>query len=330
MMKHFFLAMTVASALVACGAETHCDDDDPACAECAAVPSCDEGETEHASESECPADASCRRVDLCGATIWCSSDGVECAGESPAGCIATGCPDGFECDTTTGGRPSACVCDAETGAWACTADLSGGVCIAVEDCAAVPTCLASEVEHARESECPADASCREVTVCGATIWCSRGAAICAGQSPAGCVEHGCPDGLVCDTTIGGRPSACVCDAETGSWDCTADLGGGECIACDDTAPSCREGENAHAAASECPADASCREVTTCGGTIWCSRGEVATCAGPSPEGCAATGCPEGLVCDHSVGARPSACTCDAKTGSWDCTADLSGGECVAR
>lgn len=209
--------------------DTFCPSPDPDCdATCLAFPSCDPGETEHATESDCPADTSCRPVTLCGATIWCSAGG-ECAGPNPAGCVSTGCAEGFVCDTTMGTAPSACACDPESGTWVCTADVSGGTCVPEAVCAGYPSCEPGETEHATESECPADASCRAVTLCGATIWCSGGGATCAGDNPQGCAESGCATGYVCDTTMGTAPSACVCEAKTGSWLCTPDLNGGVCV-----------------------------------------------------------------------------------------------------
>lgn len=88
-----------------------CTELDPPCATCAAVPTCDVGEVEHSDASECPADASCREVAECGATIWCS-DTTTCAavptcdeGESEhsdsSGCPADGsCREVTECGAT--------------------------------------------------------------------------------------------------------------------------------------------------------------------------------------------------------------------------------------
>lgn len=50
-----------------------------------------------------------------------------------------------------------------------------------------------------------------------------------GPSPVGCVGTGCPNGMLCDTNVGCRPSGCGCNAETGTWTCTADCGGGTCV-----------------------------------------------------------------------------------------------------
>lgn len=54
-----------------------------------------------------------------------------CEGENPQGCVSTGCPDGEACVQLSGVCvPSACSCDESTGAWICTADCSGGACVA--------------------------------------------------------------------------------------------------------------------------------------------------------------------------------------------------------
>ncbi len=52
------------------------------------------------------------------------------------------------------------------------------------------------------------------------------------------------------------------------------------------------------------------------------------CQGPNPKGCATGGCPAGQKCDLNAGCGPSACSCDAATGGWICTADCGGGTCV--
>ena len=49
----------------------------------------------------------------------------------------------------------------------------------------------------------------------------------------------------------------------------------------------------------------------------------------NPQGCSATGCEEGFVCE--ISADPcvsSSCSCDEETGSWICTGDCGGGTCV--
>ncbi|RLB56015.1 MAG: hypothetical protein DRJ42_04525 [Deltaproteobacteria bacterium] len=195
-----------------------CAEPDGDCdATCFAYPSCEVWETEHERWEDCPADASCREETLCGATVWCS-DGATCPG--------------------------------------------------------VPSCGDGETAHESWQDCPADASCREESVCGATIWCSSTGATCLAY------------------------------------------------------PSCDEGETAHERWEDCPADASCREVTLCSATIWCSADEAPVCPGDNPEGCLDRGCAEGFVCDTTMGTAPSGCVCEPETGTWLCTADLNGGICV--
>ena len=81
---------------------------------------------------------------------------------------------------------------------------------------------------------------------------------------------------------------------------------------------------------ECASDADCPLGDLC---ITDPATGVARCSapsscGPSPAGCSVTGCGFGETCDTSVGCSPSACSCDAETGSWLCTADCGGGTCV--
>ena len=55
-----------------------------------------------------------------------------CPGENPQGCVAGGCPEGLVCaQASSACVPTGCVCDEAIGAWACTPDCSGGVCVAV-------------------------------------------------------------------------------------------------------------------------------------------------------------------------------------------------------
>jgi hypothetical protein len=54
------------------------------------------------------------------------------------------------------------------------------------------------------------------------------------------------------------------------------------------------------------------------------------CEDPAPQGCAATGCPDGQRCDTTGehGCVSSGCRCDAATGQYQCTPDCGGGTCV--
>ncbi|MBL8744212.1 MAG: hypothetical protein JNK04_24060 [Myxococcales bacterium] len=63
---------------------------------------------------------------------------------------------------------------------------------------------------------------------------------CPLPSPAGCVANGCPDGEVCDTSLGCLSSGCSCDETSGTWACDPDCGGGICVpdptGCDEPNP----------------------------------------------------------------------------------------------
>jgi hypothetical protein len=117
--------------------------------------------------------------------------GLQCQGTNPAGCTASGCATGLQCDTTVGCAPSTCNCDTGTGLWFCTSDCSGGVCVPVA----------------------ADAGTS-----------------CPGPNPEGCFNAGCPSGQKCDTSAGCAPTACGCDQSSGLWTCTSDCSGGICVA----------------------------------------------------------------------------------------------------
>jgi hypothetical protein len=52
---------------------------------------------------------------------------------------------------------------------------------------------------------------------------------CPLPNPAGCKRSGCPQGFICDLTVGCEPSACSCNSENGQWSCTEDCGGGTCV-----------------------------------------------------------------------------------------------------
>jgi hypothetical protein len=227
---------------------------------------------------------------------------LACEGPNPAGCRATGCPDGQKCDTTVGCSPSGCSCDADNGIWICTTDCSGGTCV---DDPGTVQCSAG----CASTGCPAGQKCDTSSECiPSYCWCTPdglvagctddcgggvcvddpGGAPCRSPNPAGCSETGCPAGQKCDTNSGCAPSACACEASTGTWTCTADCNGGICVPEDPGTP----------------------------------------CRAPNPAGCLSEGCPAGQKCDVTQGCHPSACSCNAESGNWDCTADCSGGACV--
>jgi hypothetical protein len=174
--------------------------------------------------------------------------------------------------------------------------------------------------------------------------------LCSEPSPVGCAVAGCPSGYKCDTASGCAPSACGCDSATGDWICTADCGGGTCVAdtagvkCTDPSPAgcatsgCPSGQTCDTNAGCAPSACSCDAVTgTWICTSDCSGGTcvpeaadagVISCPGDNPEGCSSKGCPQGQTCDTTQGCAPTGCACDPSTGTWLCTADCSGGICV--
>jgi hypothetical protein len=70
-----------------------------------------------------PGDARCCEGNFCGPP--------GCALPSPTGCMTVGCPTGFTC-VVRGCTPSYCRCDTASGAWLCTTDCEGGVCVLVQ------------------------------------------------------------------------------------------------------------------------------------------------------------------------------------------------------
>ena len=113
---------------------------------------------------------------------------------------------------------------------------------------------------------------------------------CSGEDPSAsqCSGDGdCAAGEVCQASTDCVPSACYCNAATGTWDCTADCSGQTHVC--QSAPQACPGEDP--SASQCASDSDC------------GKGEV---------------------CQASTDCVPSACYCNAATGTWDCTADCSG------
>ena len=179
---------------------------------CLAFPVCEAGETTYEQADECPADGVCTARTVCGSTIWCHSSS-DCLAEPVCGENEIAYESLEEC----GGGDD---CHAETTCGSTIWCAPGAACLAF------PSCDEGETAHNTEAECPADAGCRRETLCASTIWCSINA--CEGENPQGCVSNGCDEGFHCDTEMGGAPSACVCDGA--DWTCTADLGGGVCVA----------------------------------------------------------------------------------------------------
>ncbi|MEM6991328.1 MAG: hypothetical protein AAF721_12540 [Myxococcota bacterium] len=153
---------------------------------------------------------------------------------------------------------------------------------------------ATDTEQCVSSACECDAStgqwqCTPDCGGGVCVPDDGGDQACEGENPAGCAENGCGDGEECVTDVGGCvPSACSCDGSTGTWLCTADCSGGVCV------PAANE-----------------------------------ACEDENPAGCVSTGCGAGQTCTTETDAcTPSVCSCNEAAGTWDCTPDCGGGECV--
>lgn len=266
---------------------------------------------------------------------------IPCAEPSPAGCISTGCPDGESCVQAGECVPSSCLCVEETGTWACTDDCSGGICVAEPACAQDSECTAPQVCEegtCTEIECPTmyEPVCgvNEVTYPNACV--ARIDHVEVARLGA-CTDDGCESDADCPfgVAICERMDCVACPLPTVCEGCPegyVPLERNGCTTCD-CAP-VRECETSN----DCDPDEVCRGVGIC--TDLCIAGDPAccdasvcepaptACEGPNPAGCSSTGCPDGLVCDPTVGCAPSACGCDAASGAWTCTADCSGGTCV--
>lgn len=123
-----------------------------------------------------------------------------------------------------------------------------------------PDAICDTTQGCTSSSCSCDAATGTWACdddCGGGICVPAGGA-CSGPDPSGCSSKGCPMGEICDTNLGCLPSGCACDAETGTWGCTADCGGGICVpdptGCSGPYPGGCEGTG-------CPSDQTCMETS---------------------------------------------------------------------
>jgi hypothetical protein len=166
-------------------AEGYTLDDRNGCSICACVPV-----RECESAADCGPGAACVGVgtctDLCvdGDPACCDGsvcEGGACEGPNPAGCASTPCGEGEICSTAGDSCvPSSCFCDEVTGAWGCTADCGGGVCIPE-----------GGVPCTSDRECPGDQVCFE--------------GVCRGTA--------CPDLWDPQCGINGRTYSNACEAD---------------------------------------------------------------------------------------------------------------------
>ena len=295
-----------------------------------------------------------------------------CEGDNPAGCKNSGCAEGETCAFGLECTPSVCFCDGLTGEWLCTKDCGGGTCVPDEP---VGICEEPSPEACEPGGCDegyvcdlsvgcSPSVCHCVDIDGEGLWnctkdCVPGLCVpeepidlCADFEAPGCVQSGCDEGFVCDTSEGCVPSACGCDPETGMVMCTADCGGGTCVPedgggedlCEDfVAPGCVQ--------SGCEAGYVCDLTIACvpslcgcdpetgdvfctmdcgGGTCVPEEPVDAECEEPNPQACKPGECGEGYICDLTIGCEPSSCHCVELEGEghWNCTKDCVTGVCV--
>ncbi|TVQ97852.1 MAG: hypothetical protein EA398_13900 [Deltaproteobacteria bacterium] len=179
----------------------------------------------------------------------CETRPGTCETPNPAGCTQDGCDDDEICDRSgVDCAPSACFCDPDLGAWACTRDCGGGgTCIPAEqaacridtDCDTGTLCLGGECVGL---SCPTlyDPVCgvdgrTYGNACEARLMhvdvahageCGLDQARCDDPNPAGCTQDGCDDGETCQVDDRCAPTHCSCDEDRGLWACTRDCGGG--------------------------------------------------------------------------------------------------------
>lgn len=124
---------------------------------CTALATCDAGDERIASESACPADASCYSRTLCGQTVWCTgSDNAQCAAVPvcpPSSIEVKDCPSNAECESVT-------VC--------------GSTIQCMKGCEGPqPICDPGDTQVSDSSAClQDDAVCYSRSTCGYTIWCT--------------------------------------------------------------------------------------------------------------------------------------------------------------
>jgi hypothetical protein len=178
---------------------------------------------------------------------------------------------------------------------------------------------------------------------------------CDGQHNLGSVEHGSKQ--ACGGITGAQcpvHEICIddpndsCDPKAGGADCAGTCRKPTGPQCSPTLPSdavcdlilCGGGYKVINGKTTCECCDSCPEVycafdcpdgykTDANGCNLCQcKDPPGKCQGANPAGCSVGGCPTGQKCDTNAGCAPSACSCDAATGQWICTADCGGGKCV--
>jgi len=120
-----------------------------------------------------------------------------------------------------------------------------------QQCAAYPACDGSDQEV---SECPADVTCYEASICGSTILCAPGQDQCEAYPACNSGDEEvdiCPDDGSCyEAEACGSVITCHSLVQCGAY------------------PSCDPGDT-EVTDQGCPQDAACYEASICGSTILC-------------------------------------------------------------
>lgn len=134
-----------------------------------------------------------------------------------------------------------------------------------DNCLAYPSCDSGDLEV---SECPADTTCYEASICGSTILCAEGLDQCEAYptcEPGDEEVEVCPDDATCyEAEACGTVITCQSLVQCGA------------------VPICDPGDT-DVTAQGCPLDASCYEATMCGTTILCmDEGQTHGCPEEEP------------------------------------------------
>ena len=327
--------------------------------------------------SECPQDAACSEVEVCGVKGLCQP--VTKRGEGT--CATRPCSGSHTCTQDTSSiytcnpLPISC-CEAaaicasgeQSSNTPCTADeVSSGTCsrnaiccsevfCRTASCSIEEKCAAQQSKQV--SECPQDAACSEVEVCGVKGLCQpvtvQGEGTCATRPCSG--SHTCTQDTSTQYTCNALPIACclampICASgeQSSNTPCTADeLSSGTCsrnaMCCSEVfcrTASCSieakcAAQQSKQVSDKCPQDAACSEVEVCGVKGLCQPVTV------QGEGTCDTGpCSDLHLCrtvsasTYSCVPRPFACCLAAPlcasgedTSNTPCTADeVSSGTC---
>ena len=293
----------------------------------------------------CPAGSYCAKVEVCDVTGYCQAVAVEGNGT----CATKPCSNSHDCtqDTpsnyTCAPKPMACcaampTCGAglNTSMTPCTADevLSGtcsrsAMCCSevfcrTASCSIEEKCAAQQAKQV--TECPADASCLTVSVCGVVGYCMATSVDPLTPSPCS-IEAKCASQQAEQVTKCPAGSYCakveVCDV-TGYCQAVAVEGNGTCA----TKPC----SNSHDCTQDTPSNYKCTPkpvVPCCEAAATCASGEDTSNTPCTEEEVSSGTCSRNAICCSEVFCRTASCSIEAKCAAQqakqvtECPADAS-------